>query len=195
MSDEKIIMYDSPEAAEQKTLTGWVSSGNGGYPSQYYGENEHVARWAGCTHLKCKCGNVMSKMYTKCEKCISNASGENFNALPFKEWDLAEPVCTTAGDKYFFNLEDLEEYMYENEQPEIDLLICEPINYSHIDSEDVVNGEAHEDWEPSGELEKKIEEFNDYLRTLPPHSYEPGKTRTKYKSEEVEKSLQKSPTP
>lgn len=182
MKEEKeIIMYDSGEAASKKTLTGWVSGGKGGYPSHYYGDDEHMARWAGCTHLKCECGNIMSKSYTKCEECRHKKSSDYYMSLPFKEWDFKEYVVEWDGDKYFFSLEELEDYMQENEIEEIDLLFCEPIEYSMIDSEDLVNGNAHEDWEPSAELEKRIKELNDYLGTLPAHSYEPGKVRTNHK--------------
>lgn len=193
-TDKEIIMYDSPEAAKKETLTGWVSGGNGGYPKRYYGEDEHMARWAGCTHLKCECGEIMGKSYTRCEKCRHKLDVERYNALKFKEWDYVEPVCTWGGDTYFFDIETLEEFMLENEQWEIDLIICDPVHYRHIDSEDVVKGESHEDWEPPAELEKKIEKFNDYLRTLPPHSWMPGKIRTSYKSEDVKAELEKLKT-
>jgi len=62
----------------------------------------------------------------------------------------------------------------------MNLLFCEPMGYSSIDSETVA-GDSHEDWEPSDELEQKIKEFNDYLSTLSPHSWQPGKVRTSYK--------------
>jgi hypothetical protein len=179
--EKKIIMYDSPEAASIQTLTGWVSGPNGGYKSHYWGEDEHQARWSGCTHIKCECGKVREKAYTCCEDCRNKNDRERHLKLPFKEWDGKEPVTEAFGDRYFFNLEDLEEYMAENEIEEIDLLICDPVHYSHIDSEYIVNGEAHEDWEPSGELENKIKELNDYLSTLPPHSWYPGKIRTTHK--------------
>lgn len=181
MGNEKItIMYDSPEAAEVKTITGWVSSGKGGYPSHYYGKDEHMARWAGCTHLKCDCGKIMEKGWTKCDECRTKSARERYFALPYKEWDGKEYVVDWDGDKYFWSEEDLIEYMEENEINEIDLLFCSPIGYSQIDTESVAS-DSHEDWEPTSELEKKIAEFNEYIQTLPPHSWEPGKIRTNYK--------------
>jgi hypothetical protein len=111
MTEEKIIMYDSPEAAEQITLTGWISKGKDG---QFWYKDEHMARWAGCTHKKCDCGNVMKKSYTMCETCRAKAARERYLKLPFKEWDRVEPVTESWGDKYFFNEEDLIEYMMEN---------------------------------------------------------------------------------
>lgn len=46
--EKKIIPYDSPEAASFKTVTGWVSS-----DGIFCGNDEHVARYRGCTHIKC----------------------------------------------------------------------------------------------------------------------------------------------
>lgn len=185
---DEVIMYDSPEAAQIKTLTGWVSSGKGGSRAAYYANNEHNARWAGCTHVKCECGNIMEKVWTKCESCRHKARVERYNDLPFKKWDYKEPVCTWDGDKYFFDLESLEDHMFYSEEPQINLLICEPIHFTPIDTG---QWDTHEEWEPSAALEQKINEFNKFLKTLPPHSYRPGKFRTTYYSKEVAEELQK----
>lgn len=175
--EDKIIMYDSPEAGRLVTVTVWEFDNPNGI---IYTPREETARYNNCTHKVCECGKPMHKYYTKCENCRIISARERFLNLPFKEWDFEEPVVVIDGDDYFFNLDDLHDYMEENEMEEIELLICESINYSCIDSE-AVAGDAHEDWEPSAELEKKIKEFNDYIKTLSPHSWMPGKVRTHYK--------------
>lgn len=176
MKEEKIIMYDSEEAASQKTLTGWVSA-NG----RYWGKDEHMARYDGCTHKKCECGNATEKSWIRCEECRHKSDVERFNKLPFKEWDESENVCTWDGDKYFFHVDDVIEYMEENDLKEIDLLICEPIEYSLIDFEQITGSEVHEDWEPEVELEKAVNKLNKVIKELKPHSWQPGKIRTNYK--------------
>lgn len=183
MKEEKIIMYDSPEAAEQITLTGWKSKGADG---QFWYKDEHMARWAGCTHLKCECGNIMKKNWLKCDECRRKDAVERYNKLPQKEYDPKDVVCTWDGDKYFFSEDEIIEHIeeYNDDFPddritEIKLLVCVPIYYRRIDSEDIAS-DSHEDWEPDDELEQKIKEFNDYLKTLPPHSWTPGKIRTTY---------------
>ena len=175
--EDKIIMYDSDDAARLKTVSGWVSSS--GF---FYGNDEHLARWAGCTHLKCECGNIMEKGWTLCDECRHKKSIERYNALPFKKWDGVEYVCTWDGDKYFFGIEELEEWMFENEFEEIDLLICDPIYYDTIDSETVASN-AHEDWEPGKDLLDAIKKFNAAVKKLPAHSWMPGKIRTNHKIE------------
>lgn len=172
---EKIIMYDSPEAAKEITLTGWLSA-----DGRFWGKDEHMARWGGCTHLTCECGNIMTKSWTKCESCRHKSAVERYNKLPFEEWDGVKPVVTWDGDEYFFDIETLNDYMSDNEMEEIDLLICDPIGYSTIDTETIAP-DCHEDWDAPNEMIEKIKSFNDYLKSLPPHSYEPGKIRTNYK--------------
>ncbi len=62
---EKIIMYDSSEAAKPATSIGWVN-GHG-----LFFRDEHTARYTGCTHIKCKiCGYpTTNKEYATCDKC------------------------------------------------------------------------------------------------------------------------------
>lgn len=174
--EKKVIMYDSPEAAKEVTLTGWLSA-----DGRFYGKNEHMARWGGCTHNVCECGSVKEKHYTRCNSCIQKARAKTYNELPFEEWDYEKPVVTWDGDDYFYDIEALEEYMEESDIDEINLLICSPIYHCQIDADQVTNGEAHENYEMPDELAKKIDELNNYIRTLPPHSYTPGKIRTTYK--------------
>jgi len=45
---EKIVPYDSAEAASIQTVTGWVSRSG-----RFWGNDEHMARYDGCTHRKC----------------------------------------------------------------------------------------------------------------------------------------------
>lgn len=174
--EEKIIMYDSPEAAEPLTMEGWISKGTDG---RFFYKSEHDARWRGCTHMRCDCGGIMKKAWTKCDTCRAKSERERFLKLPYKEWDGVEYVYSPMADKYFWSIDDLNDYMYDEEIDEINLLICDPVLYDKIDCETVA-GDAHEDWEPEKELEQKINEFNAFLSTLKPHSWTPGKVRTSY---------------
>ena len=97
MNDDKIIMYDSPKAAKKVNIDLWKASDG------RLAVTEDTARYIGCTHKTCECGKPMEKIYTKCSDCRSKAAKERYDALPFKEWDGKEPVCTRDGDTYFFN--------------------------------------------------------------------------------------------
>lgn len=174
-------MYESPEAATYVTnIEGWVDINR-----RFFGKGEdaeRMARYSSHTHKKCECGGIVEKAYIKCPDCRHKAAIERFNSLPFEEWNMSDPVCTWDGDNYFFSEEELIEYMMDNEYENaegIDLLICEPVNFRPIDL-DMIADETHEDWSPDKTLCDKIYEFNAYLKTLPPHSWMPGKIRTKY---------------
>jgi hypothetical protein len=83
MKTEPVVPFDSPEAAKQVTITGWISS-----DGRFYGDNEHLARYAGCTHRKCRtCDNIVEKCYIYCDSCTHKQALERYNALPTKEWD------------------------------------------------------------------------------------------------------------
>lgn len=184
MEDKKVIMYESPEAARYVTnIEGWIDA-----QGRFWGkgdDGERMARYSSHTHKVCECGGLAKRGWLRCENCIRKSERERYLALPYKEWDGIAPVCTWDGDTYFFNLDELIDYMTERDSMEsIDLLFCDPVHYSSIDFETIA-GEAHEDWEPEEELCKKVDEFNAYLKTLPPHSYCPGKVRTSYKLEDT----------
>ena len=90
------ILYASEEAAKQTTVTGWVSR-----HGKFYGENEHLARWDGCTHRICGCGNEMERAYTACQQCRSKKHREQYEAMPFKEWDGVAMLVLYGDDTYF----------------------------------------------------------------------------------------------
>lgn len=180
MENEKMILFDSPEAAQYRTgLEGWVSS-----DGRFFGkgvQGEQMARYAGSTHHKCECGSIAPRGWVRCEECQKKTANENYSKLPYKEWDRDSPICLHDGDRYFFSEEELIDFLYDHELngSDVRLVLCRPMRYQPIDGETIA-GDAHEDWEPSKALEEKINQFNEFLKTLPPHSWEPDKIRTSY---------------
>ncbi len=181
--EEKIIMYDSPEAAKQVTLTGWLSADN-----RFFGKDEHMARFSGCTHQKCECGSVMSRGYTKCEECRHKASQDRYLAYPVVEWDGKEPICIYDDDKYFFNYDDLMEYCGDNElEPEdLCLVLCKPNYFGSIHA-DYWGDVLPEDGDLPAEFEKQLNTLNEYIKTLPPASWSGDKKRIIVTNEEYKK--------
>lgn len=180
MENEKMILFDSPEAAQYKTgIEGWVSS-----DGRFFGKGERAeqtARYAGSTHHKCECGGIAPRGWIRCEDCQRKTAGENYLKLPYKEWDCDAPICLYDDDRYFFSEDDLINYLYDHKLngSDVQLVFCEPVKYRSIGTEDIAP-DSHEDWEPSKALEEKIKEFNGFLKTLSPHSWMPGKIRTSY---------------
>lgn len=182
MMQGKVIMYDSPEAATLKTVTGWVSS-NG----CFYGDNEHLARWGGCTHDKCECGELKEKHYTLCKECLTAKSREVYLSRPEKDLKDVDVFCLE--DKYFFNVEDFLDYCAAEEiDPETaELEVCEP-QYARLIDDDYFSDILPEDMtldDCDTELAALIEAVNSYIaQSKKPISWIAGKFRTSYKPEQ-----------
>lgn len=177
--EQKKILYDSQEAAQFKNnISGWISS-----DGRFFGKDEHLARWNGCTHKICECGNEMNKNYTKCDSCRAKSATEKYFLLPIVEWDYVTPLCIYDDDMYFFSEDDLLEYCDDNElNPEdLMLVICKENRYLGLDSEywdDILP----EDGEVDERLSKKIDELNALIAMLPPASYSGDNKRIEYKN-------------
>lgn len=175
-TEQKIVMYESDEAAQLKTVTGWVSR-----DGRFFGNDEHIARFAGATHKLCECGKVAKISYIRCRECQHKVDVDLYNAMPFKEWDQETFVYSKACDKYFNDPSDIDEYCQENEIKPCDLMlvICEPNSFGYINPEYWEN-ELSEDGELPEELEVGVNKINELIQTLPPASWHPGKIRTEY---------------
>lgn len=181
MKDDKIVMYDTDEAATFRTnLSGWVT-GDG----LYYGKDEHIARWAGCTHIKCECGGIREKNYTVCEDCRRKNSNDRYNALPFVKWDGVTPLTEWDGDKYFFDEDDIAEYCEDNEMKSSDLMlvICDPVYLSQI-REDYWCDDLPEEGELPPAIEKLVKELNEAIKKEAPACWKQGKKRTSVEIED-----------
>ena len=88
MSEEKIILPESDEAAAFQKLVGWVSR-----EGRFYGQDEQAARWGGATHVKCsKCGKPTNKSYTVCKKCREEQAHKRYVNFPVIMWDENVPI-------------------------------------------------------------------------------------------------------
>ena len=173
--EENVIVLDTDDAAAKlTTITGWVSR-----TGRFYYKDERLARYDGCTHKKCECGNLMSKNYTKCDACISKMKMDRYNSLPLGTWDGESPVCDYFGDKYFFDgIEEIVDYLEdENISPEdLHLVLCKPNYLGELTSE-YWDGILPEEGSFPKELDDKINEFNKFITTQPPISYSPSNVR------------------
>ncbi|VTM70310.1 hypothetical protein Q8726_21280 [Raoultella ornithinolytica] len=127
MKTEKIVMMDSDEAASLQTLTGWVAR-----DGRFWGDDEHMARWCGATHRKCKNfpdEHPIHVINGYCEECHHISRQAAFEKLERVVW-AGEPLVIFDDDQYFFDAESLADYCWEHSllPSELQLLICEP-NY------------------------------------------------------------------
>jgi hypothetical protein len=180
MQDQPKIMYHNDEAAQKVTVTGWLSR-----RGHFYGDNEHLARWDGCTHLICGCGAEMERSYTSCAACRDKKRLENYEAMPFKEWDGQTPLTLYDDDEYFWEEDGLLDHCEMNEiNPEdLRLVICKP-NYAwEIDDDDYrdILAKDHTLADTYPELADDIEKVNELIRKKEmPLSWGAGKYRSSY---------------
>jgi hypothetical protein len=173
MTDKKIIMYDSDEAARQKTITGWVSS-----KGHFYGTDERSARYDGCTHSLCECGEVKEKFQIRCQKCRDKKDAKAFALRPRKVWDEATPLYLDRTDSYFMDYEELELYCDDNEIKikDLALIICEPVYAKEIDPNDYYQNDLPDEGECPQEIMDAFDQLNGVIAEhLTPLSWRPGK--------------------
>lgn len=170
MSEQKIILPDSPEAASIQTVTGWVSR-----TGRFYGSNENAARYDGSTHKKCeRCGDTYESI-SYCKKCYKKYLKERLARMPRKKWDGEAMLLSSVNGRIFSNLEDAHEHLAPGASLEsLKLVICEPV-YAEL-SLDYFSDDLPDDCvEPPSYLVAAIAAFNDSMRIAPPLSWQPGK--------------------
>ena len=177
---EKIIMYDSPEAAELKFgIKGWVSR-----EGFFHGDDEHYARWSGCTHLKCKeCGSPHRKSWTLCEKCRGKKQEEReieaYTKMEVIEWNEKVPVCICGSDVYFNSWGEINDYCEEIDCTieSLRLVICVGIPLLYIDINDHFYDVMHED-QSIDDIDQDIldaaDELNELIKKAKPMTYHEG---------------------
>lgn len=140
------------------------------------------------THQKCLTCDTIIKARSFCRNCSEKRSIENYLKKPFKEWDLTTPVCLHHTYQFFWNTEEIDEYLEENElEPsELDLVICAPNHVSAV-TEEYWADDMPENYDELSDFNKefvqKLKEFNEYISTLEPLSWGEGLFRTEYKPE------------
>jgi len=170
---EKQILNTGDEAAKYVTnIEGWVDC-NG----RFWGKDEQAARWSGCTHIACRnCGKPTPKNYTICEDCREKKDIERYEKKDRKQWDGETPLYSEFIDKYFFDGDDLLDYLYvtEKSSESLRLVICCPIYLSQI-TEDGFYDDLPEDGELPEDVVKAIDALNDVIREQEPVSWSPGR--------------------
>jgi len=153
---DKVILDTDPEAAQLKTLKLWVSRNGLAY------SDERTARYDGCTHKKCECGELMEKRWLSCGKCRDKADRERYLKMPTKEYDGKTPLVLYNTDTYFFDAGDLFFYCEEHNVKETDLplVMCDPVYAHTIDPNEYYVDELPEDGEVPHPIQAAFDEMN-----------------------------------
>lgn len=166
---EKIIMYDSPEAAKPHTMNGWLSR-----DGIFYAE-ERLARYSGCTHRPCEaCGAPTERMYIKCAACRDAQDTAKYAAMPRAKWDGKAMIYSETLDKYFSGLDEAEDELEDGwTLADLRLVICEP-NYVRPLEPDYCCDELPEDGEVPESVLEAMAAFNKAVAGIV-LSWTPGK--------------------
>jgi len=182
MNDTKeIILNTEPNIVEYRTnIEGWV-----GKDGRFYGKDKDQAIYGNSTHKKCDEGHIYRKSWINCPDCEEAKKPSKYLQLDFKEWDSETPLCLFDDDKYFFAIDDIEDYLdTEDLNPEdLQLVICKPNYLWEIQTdywEDVYPEDRDLEDVASKELISKINELNELIRKESAVSWKAGKFRTNY---------------
>lgn len=126
MTTKEVIRYE--DAAERRTVEGWVCKKCGRLYEERFHDAEHMARWCCATELPCDCGGRNDcKSYTCCQACRDKHDDERFAAMEEVDWDGETPVCTWGSDKFFFDAESITDWIDDDEERSLEklqLVLC-----------------------------------------------------------------------
>lgn len=178
------VLITSDEAAKFVTnIEGWVDR-----HGRFWGKDEYIARWSGCTHVLCKdCGMIIPKEgFTVCGDCREAKAVERYKLREQKQWDGQTPLYSEVADEYFFDGDSLQYYLEDSECTiqDLRLVICDPVKLSEITDEFFCEDLPEEGEVPSDVLDA-MDELNRVIQEQGPVSWVPGK----YAVEEVKRAI------
>jgi len=175
MSNDKIIMYNSPEAAEIRTVTGWFAKGPNVNTKMAFCGDDEQARYMGCTHTICTtwgCDNIVKKRWIYCDSCKSKITKECYKNLPKGEWKEG-PLALYEGDRFFFSEEDLLEYCEDNgvKPSELMLVTCSPNRFAEFEPGEFWGYDIPENFSAEELIPQEVfelaKQINDIMRNSP----------------------------
>lgn len=167
------ILNTSDESAKFVTgIDGWVDR-NG----RFWGNDERMARWSGCTHIACKgCGKPTPKSYSICSDCREKKAIEKYAARIGLRWDGYRPLYSEATDKYFFNDDELRDHLNGTKDTieSLRLIICRP-HYLNLVDEEYLCSDIDESPELPSDVMEALDALNEVINEQGPISWSPGK--------------------
>lgn len=185
MATKPQILFGSDEAAKfVHDIKGWVSS-----DGRFFGTDEQSARYAGCTHSKCECGNIIEKHLTICEPCRIvqlkqySESFEKYENLTKKEWDGVTPLYSIITGDYFYSASELNMYLNNRvaanpsfKISNLYLVICDPVYPFHPDLYEIYKDTLPEGADLLPEIHDGFDALNKIISQHEiPLSWVPGK--------------------
>lgn len=173
MKKEEIVMYDTPEAASIQTVTGWMDR-----HGRFWGNDEHMARFAGSTHQQCDKNpdHPIRANNSYCEACYEERQQALFLAMERQPWDCETMLAIHNSDTYFQERDDLRDYCLENNvlPEELQLVVCKPTYPREIDGCDHYCDDLPDGGDLPQALQEAFDRLNEVIRASEPLSWFPG---------------------
>lgn len=176
-AEEKIIPFGSDEAAQLKSVTGWVSR-----RGIFYGDNERGARYDGCTHKPCEdCDELIPRDgLVCCQPCFAKRDAARFAKMPREKWDGETPLVIFNTDTYFFSEDGLDDYCTERgvARESLPLVICTPQMGGYVDALDLLQDVLVEDaseYDIPAPILEAVKQLNKAIEAAGPMSWTQGK--------------------
>lgn len=169
---EEIVPFDSGDAAQRKSVEGWVS--RNGY---FYGDDERTARYSGCTHVECAgCSTLIPKTTLLCDDCTTAKRNQAYAAMERVEWDNVTPLVILDTEIYFFDRQSIIDYCEEKwiSPDDLQLIICKPVYGHHFDAADFLSSELPEGADIPDQILEAANRLNHAIRNAGPLSWVQG---------------------
>lgn len=169
MSDEKVILEDSPEAAWRARVFGWTSR-RGKFFADFEGDAERMARHDGSTHSRClTCGGLIEKS-ALCWPCNLAKLEAKLEAMPREEWDGTFPLYYDAQDEYILDDDYLDDILADLDEGkgfnDCQFQRCAPNHVGMLDPYDYCCDELPEDGEVPDEVAIAAKKFNEAVKDV-----------------------------
>jgi len=171
------------EAAEVVTVTGWACKACHRWHGSLGNElAEHMARYCCSTTAICKTCGVEhdEKGYTVCKACRDKADEARWQerlkkAVP---WDGKSPICSDLRDRWFFDMEELAEFLHEERDDFEGLRLCvgKPNCPREFNIEEFLEDDLPDDYD-SGDLagaDELNKIVNEWIEARSPISWDVG---------------------
>ena len=181
---ETIILPEDVKIEYRENIKGWVVD------DKYYGRDEatakRIASYDIATHKKReKCGSIISQR-SYCQLCSDKSILEKYMNLEEIEWDGTFPITLHDDDKYFFNEDELYDFLEDQEEP-LDYFrfnSCKENYAREIDGDYWCDDLPEDVDELPDQLEKAMEALNKVAsETL--LSYSPSNKRLRFNEDQI----------
>jgi hypothetical protein len=179
MKNKKIII--DPVLATETHITMWADT------SGRLFQTSDMAAWSSCTHVYCKndgCGELTPKRWTHCKKCREANELKRYLNRTLVRWTDG-PVYSETVDEYFFDDDELADYLEDHECDDLRLRACRRSKWTPVDVEALID--AYEDFPLPEPVQRALDALNKAMEENPPDLWEPAPERVDIKLDKQSK--------